>query len=289
MTVINRAPSAVRAAATDSAVHYDVPPAVFEMLLDRNMNYSSGWYDGGEEDLDAAQVCKMERLAATIGLESGERVLDAGCGWGGPALWLAEHRGCRVHGINLSSSQCEYANAWAARRGLTERFRAEQCAILEFRDPQPFDHVLFLESIIHMPEKAEIFARCREVLQPGGTVFVQESCYDRASQRTRYQSERGHREVDQAFGGTGAMVSAGEMIAFMEEAGLQPERLEDMSTHYVRTLSQWLGRLDQHCDAMRAVSDAAYRMLRRYLMIALATYRTGHTRCYQFTARRPAA
>jgi len=149
--------------------------------------------------------------------------------------------------------------------------------------------VLFLESIIHMPEKAEIFARCRELLRPGGTVFVQESCYDRASQRAHYQSERGHREVDRAFGGTGAMVSAAEMIAYMEEAGLQPERLEDMSAHYVRTLSQWLGRLDQHAEAMRAVADEAYRMLRRYLMIALATYRTGHTRCYQFTARRPAA
>jgi len=126
MTVIDRAPTAVRAAATDSAVHYDVPPAMFELLLDRNMNYSSGWYDGGGEDLDAAQVRKMERLAATIGLGSGDRVLDAGCGWGGPALWLAEHCGCRVHGINLSSSQCEYANAWAERRGLTGQFRAEQ-------------------------------------------------------------------------------------------------------------------------------------------------------------------
>ena len=45
------------------------------------------------------------------------------------------------------------------------------------------------------------------------------------------------------------------VLGLLEEAGLAPERLEDMSSHYVRTLGQWLGNLDAHAAQMRAVGD----------------------------------
>ncbi|HEY9025942.1 MAG TPA: class I SAM-dependent methyltransferase, partial [Burkholderiaceae bacterium] len=147
----------------------------------------------------------------------------------------------------------------------------------------------FLESIIHMPAKRQIFELCRKVLRPGGRVFIQESNYDRESQTQRYRGERGFQEVDQAFGFTGDMVSAGRMLMELEEAGLLPVGLEDISQDYVRTLSQWLRNIDRHADEMRAVSQRDYLMLRRYLMIALATYRSGNTVCHMMTAekRRP--
>ena len=66
--------------APDSCVHYDLPAGVFELLLDRNMNYSSGWYARGDEDLDTAQIDKMARIARYAGLGTGSRVLDLGLG-----------------------------------------------------------------------------------------------------------------------------------------------------------------------------------------------------------------
>jgi len=271
-----------------SGVHYDIPPAVFEMLLDRNMNYSSGYYATGDESLDAAQEAKMARIAHYAGIRTGQRALDVGCGWCGPALFLAEHFGCHVTGVTLSAAQREYALAWADRRGLKDRLTVELRNVMDLPYADgTFDQVLFLESIIHMPEKAAIFARCEKLLRPGGRIFIQESNYNRASMRERYLADRGYVEVDQAFGYTSHMVSAGEMLMFLEEAGLAPEWVEDISAHYVRTLSQWLGNLDLHASRMSAVSRQAYTMLRRYLMIALATYRAGGTVCHMITARKP--
>lgn len=270
-----------------SEVHYDIPPGVFELLLDRNMNYSSGCYPHGEEDLDGAQVAKMDKIARLLDLRPGDRLLDAGCGWGGPALYFAETYGCHVTGVTLSPIQREHALVWAARRGLRERIEIEVRNVMDLPYPGgSFDGIVFLESIIHMPEKEAIFARCRELLKTGGQVFVQESHYDRAEMRNRYLSDRGFKEVNKAFGYTTDLVSGGEMLGLMEGASLIPQFVDNISEDYVRTLSSWLNNLDERAGEMRAISERAFTMLRRYLMIALATYRNGGTVCYQITARK---
>lgn len=274
----------------DSGVHYDTHPRIFELLLDRNMNYSSGYYPRGDETLDAGQVAKLEHLGRTLSLATGDRILDVGCGWSGPALYYAEHHGCRVSGVTLSEVQRDYGLAWAARRGVQDGYRIDLLSVMDlpYADAS-FDHILFLESIIHMPEKDEVFARCLKLLRPGGRILIQESCYDRQSLREKYVSDRGFEEINRAFGFTGDMVSGGEMLRRLEEAGFHPLGLENISTHYIRTLSQWLQNLDRHADEMQAVSKSAYRMLRQYLMLALASYRSGRTLCHLVTAARPAS
>ena len=275
--------------APDSGYHYDVPAAVFELLLDRNMNYSSGLYPRGDEDLDTAQIAKMEHIAGRLGLAPGHHILDLGCGWCGPALYFAERHGCRVTGVTRSPVQRDHGLAWAARRGVRDRLRVDLRDVMELPyEPASFDHVIFLESIIHMPAKDALFRRCAELLRPGGRVFVQESCYDRESKREEYLSHRGFDEVNRAFGYSSHLVSGGEMVTRLEEAGLVPLVLENVSAHYVRTLSQWLSNLDARADEMRAISERAYWMLRRYLMIALGTYRSGHTVLHLVTAEKPA-
>lgn len=271
----------------DSGVHYDTPPQVFELLLDRNMNYSSGVYPHGDEDLDTAQLVKMAKVAGWLDLKPGARLLDVGCGWFGPALHIAEQYGVQVTGVTLSPVQREYGLAWASRRGLGQAVQIDVSDVLAMPYPgESFDAIMFLESIIHMPPKRQIFEACGALLRPGGRLFVQESNYDRDSQNERYRGDRGNREVDQAFGYTMDMVSAGRMQMEMEEARLVPYGLENISRDYVRTLSQWLGNLDAHADEMRAISQRAYLMLRRYLMIALATYRSGNTVCHMITAEK---
>jgi len=281
-------PAAPDPDAPDSGVHYDVPPRIFELLLDRNMNYSSGYYPKGDEDLDTAQVAKMDRIAQYLALVPGDRILDLGCGWCGPALYFAERHGCRVTGVTLSAIQREYALAWAARRGLAAALRVDVRDVMDLRyAAESFDQIIFLESIIHMPQKDEIFRRCAELLRPRGRILIQESNYDRESARADYLSHRGFDEVNRAFGYASHLVSAGEMVRCLEEAGLAPLSLENISAHYVRTLSQWLDRLDDHAEEMQTISTRGYRMLRRYLIIALATYRSGRTLCHLITAEKP--
>ncbi len=60
-------------------------------------------------------------LADRIGMRPGQRVLDAGCGVGGSALWLAREGGVEVVGVTLVASQVERARRFAAEVGMAER------------------------------------------------------------------------------------------------------------------------------------------------------------------------
>ncbi len=269
----------------DSCVHYSNSPELFELFLDEHLNYSSGVFDAAGSTLDQAQVRKMDRIATEMGFEADQKILDIGCGWSGPAVYFAKTYGCRITGVTLSEIQREYGIKRASRQGVAERVDVQVCNVLNLPYPAAsFDHIIFLESIIHMPEKQQIFNQCFELLRPGGKIFIQESHYDRAANRAQYLKDRGALEVDKSFGYTMDMVTGGEMLCLLEGAGLIPSSLQDISDHYVRTLAGWLTQIDANAAAMKAVSADAYWMLRRYLIIALNTYRQGGTVCYQVVA-----
>jgi cyclopropane fatty-acyl-phospholipid synthase-like methyltransferase len=87
---------------------------------------------------------------------------------------MAEHYGVTVTGVTLSPVQREYGLAWAARRGLREAVRIDVADVLAMPYPAgSFDAIMFLESIIHMPPKRQIFEACAALLRPGGRLFVQ--------------------------------------------------------------------------------------------------------------------
>jgi cyclopropane-fatty-acyl-phospholipid synthase len=271
----------------DSGVHYDTCPEFFELLLDKNMNYSSGFYETGEEDLDQAQLLKMKRVADICGFQPGQTLLDMGCGWSGPARFFAEHYQMNVIGYTLSNSQREFAMKKAQERGIADRLDIRVCSVLDAKlEDESVDHVIFFESIIHMWEKLELFQMCRRALKPSGMLFVQESNYDRNSNTDKFREDRGFQLVDEVFGNTATMVSTGEMIKVMEEAEFLPCYTENISAHYRRTLEQWCDRMDQHGEELRKLEPEFFPDFRKYLMMALATYRIEGTICHMTAAQK---
>jgi cyclopropane-fatty-acyl-phospholipid synthase len=265
----------------DSAVHYDTSPRLFELLLDKNMNYSSGFYANGDETLDQAQILKMDRVAAICGFQPGQTLLDMGCGWSGPARYFAEYYQMNVIGYTLSDVQRDFAMAKAKERGIADRLDIRVCSVLDAElEDESVDHVIFFESIIHMWEKLDLFKACYKALRPSGMLFVQESNYDRNSNTDKFRKDRGFQLVDEVFGNTATMVSTGEMMRLMEEAEFLPCYSENISNHYKTTLAQWCDRIDQHSDEMAALEPEFFPGLRKYLMMALATYRLEGTLCH---------
>jgi cyclopropane-fatty-acyl-phospholipid synthase len=63
----------------------------------------------------------MERVCRKLGLKAGERVVEAGCGWGSLALFMAREYGVSVRAFNISAEQIAYARARARREGLAGR------------------------------------------------------------------------------------------------------------------------------------------------------------------------
>jgi phosphoethanolamine N-methyltransferase len=105
----------------------------------------------------------------------GKRILDIGCGIGGPAMDMARLHGANVVGIDLEAPLIERAIAAASASGLEDRCEFQQVTAgpLPFADSS-FDIVVSSGAITQTPDKASIFDEIFRVLQPAGHV----SCYE---------------------------------------------------------------------------------------------------------------
>lgn len=88
--------------------HYDIGNNLYELMLDKEMIYSCGYWQNAQT-LDQAQINKLELTCQKLQLSPGMRLLDIGCGWGGFAKYAAKNYGVDVVGITISKEQKKLA------------------------------------------------------------------------------------------------------------------------------------------------------------------------------------
>ena len=139
----------------------------------RNLCIHFGYFDEDHDSHELALPNMNRQLAKRAAIAEGERVLDAGCGVGGSSLWLAEHHGAEVVGINIQPLHLELAREEAERRGLGDRARFERRNYCDSGLPEEsFDVVWALESVCHCEDKGAFLAEAFRVLRPGGRIMV---------------------------------------------------------------------------------------------------------------------
>jgi hypothetical protein len=101
--------------------HYDLGNDFYRLWLDREMVYTCAYFPTADATLEAAQIAKMDLVCRKLRLVPGERVIEAGCGWGSLALFMARKYGVTVRAFNISSEQIAYARNRAKGEGLADR------------------------------------------------------------------------------------------------------------------------------------------------------------------------
>ena len=118
---LRRGANTLRAARENVHSHYDLGNDFYRLWLDRQMLYTCAYFPTPDTALEDAQIAKMDLVCRKLRLRPGDRVFEAGCGWGALALHMAKHYGAHVRAFNISPSQIAFARERAAREGLTGR------------------------------------------------------------------------------------------------------------------------------------------------------------------------
>ena len=181
------------------------------------------WGEGFMAPGGEGNVAKMVE-----GLElEGRRVLDLGCGLGGPACILAGKYGAHVVGTDLEPPLIERARLRAARLGLSDlaEFEVVTPGLLTFED-ESFDLVVSSGGVTQTADKHGIFRECYRVLKPGGTF----SGYD--WMRSEGEYSRDMRYWFEMEGLTYAMETLRGQEATLREAGFDEVSVVDRSAWY---------------------------------------------------------
>lgn len=112
-------------------------------------------------------------LGEQIDLPAGAKVLDVGCGIGGPARTFAAERGWTVEGIDLTAEYVEVAKALSKRVGMTDKVSFRQASAIELPFPDGhFDGVYMIHVGMNIADKKAVFAGIRRALKPGGVFAI---------------------------------------------------------------------------------------------------------------------
>ncbi|MBM1184500.1 MULTISPECIES: C17 cyclopropane fatty acid synthase CfaB [Pseudomonas] len=279
--------------ATDAesiSYHYDVSNAFYQLWLDRDMVYSCGYFETGEESLEEAQQAKFRHLCRKLRLKPGEYLLDVGCGWGGLARFAAREFGVKVFGITLSKEQLALAKERVKAQGLQDKVDLQ---LLDYRDlPQDgrFDKIVSVGMFEHVGH-ANLREYCQilfNAVREGGLVMNHGITAKHTDGR---QVGRGAGEfIERYVFPNGELPHLSMMSAEISEAGLEVVDVESLRLHYARTLEHWSQRLEQNLDAAaNEVPEQILRIWRLYLAGCAYAFTRGWINIHQILATKPHA
>ncbi|HEX6325711.1 MAG TPA: cyclopropane-fatty-acyl-phospholipid synthase family protein [Jiangellaceae bacterium] len=265
--------------------HYDLSNDLFAAFLDESMTYSSAWFGPGD-DLNAAQLRKIDGILDLAGVGPGSRVLEIGTGWGALAIRGAQ-RGAHVTTLTLSEEQRTLARQRIAEAGVGDRVGV---LLQDYRDATgQYDAVVAVEMIeaVGADYWPVFFATLDQRLAPGGRVALQAITmpHDRL-QATLRSYTWVHKYI---FPG-GQLLST-EAIAdqVRRHTGLQVTASRSLGSHYARTLAIWRDRFKQaEADvAELGFDDTFRRMWEFYLGYSEAGFRSGYLDVWQVQLSKP--
>lgn len=261
--------------------HYDIGNEFYKQWLDREaMQYTCAYFPEPTMSLEEAQVAKMHHVCRKLRLQPGQTVVEAGCGWGGLALFMAREYGVSVKAYNISHEQIAYAQQQANESGLTQQvehieddFRNIKGNFDVFVSVGMLEHV----GIEHYDELGAVIDRC---LKEKGRGLIHTIGRNRPSSLNSWIAER-------IFPGA-CPPSLSQMMDIFEPWAFSVLDIENLRLHYALTLKHWLSRFDENSGQFRKNYDEEFiRAWRLYLAGSIAAFTSGTMQLFQVLFTRP--
>ncbi len=254
--------------------HYDIGNDFYQLWLDEQMVYTCAYFQNAHASLEQAQIAKMDHVCRKLRLKPGDRVVEAGCGWGALALHMVRHYGVDVRAYNISKEQLGYAQERARREGLNSRVQYIEGDFREIDgECDAFVSVGMLEHVgaAHYEELGAVIDRCLAATGCGLIHSIGRNC----PAPLNPWIER------HIFPGA-YPPSLGEMMGVFEPANLSVLDVENLRLHYAKTLEHWLQRFEAALPkVIDMFGESFVRSWRLYLTGSLGAFTTGELQLFQ--------
>ncbi|UFS71069.1 cyclopropane-fatty-acyl-phospholipid synthase family protein [Geomonas sp. RF6] len=253
--------------------HYDIGNDFYRLWLDKEMLYTCAYYPAPDATLEEAQIAKMELVCRKLRLKEGDRVIEAGCGWGGLARYMAKHYGVKVRAFNISREQIAYARKRADAESITGVEFIEDDYRNITGECDAFVSVGMLEHVgpSHYRKLGEVINR---TLSDTGLGLIHSIGQNVPESMSGWMEKR-------IFPGS-YPPTLKEMAAIFEPYSFSILDVENLRLHYARTCEEWLERFESHRQQVEELFDDAFlRAWRLYLCGAIANFRAGNLQLFQ--------
>lgn len=155
-------------------LYFDLTTDFYEYGWGRSFHFAPR---SKQESFEASLSRHEHYLAHMIGIRSGMKVVDLGCGIGGPLREIVRSTETNVIGVNISSYQLDRARRYTDEEGLGHLAEYVECDFMEMDFPdESFDAVYAIETTCCAPDKAGIFGEAYRLLKPGAYFGTYEYC-----------------------------------------------------------------------------------------------------------------
>ena len=260
--------------------HYDLSNEFYSLWLDRDhMQYTCAYYPSAQITIEQSQAAKLHHVCRKLQIKAGDEVIEAGCGWGGLARFIAKEYGARVRAYNISHQQIVFARDKAREQGLEDRVEyveddyrnaSGECDV--FVSVGMLEHV----GVANYSSLGAVIDKC---LRPDGRGLIHAIGRNRPRLMNRWIEKR-------IFPGA-YPPTLKEMAAIFEPYNFSILDVENLRLHYALTLGQWLERFEGNVSKVREMFDERFvRAWRLYLTGSIAAFRTGDLQLFQVVFNR---
>jgi len=229
--------NSVKGSEINISKHYDLGNEFFSLFLDSTMMYSSAVFKNPQDSLYKGSIHKLETICQSLELTSQDHIVEIGSGWGGFAIYAAQHYGCKVTTTTISKEQYKYV-----RQKIKDLKLSHKITVLlsDYRHLKgQYDKLVSIEMLeaVGYQYYETYFKVCANLLKPQGLAVIQTITI--ADQRY----EKAKRSVDfiQRYIFPGSCIPSITALqnSMTQSSDLRIYSIHDIGIHYARTLALW--------------------------------------------------